>query len=127
MNSGTTPRSSNEKRVDAIAESSFCSRPDPSGNMAFTRSLGERRFRPSRIAHRDVRGSQRERRRIRSAHCTMEIHANMAARTLSILIPLYNEEEFVGTLLERVLDRKSTRLNSSHRCISYAVFCLKKK
>src|SRR5437764_7044690 len=22
------------------------------------------------------------------------------------------------------LDRKSTRLNSSHRCISYAVFCL---
>src|ERR1017187_7749136 len=26
-----------------------------------------------------------------------------------------------------MLDRKSTRLNSSHRCISYAVFCLKKK
>src|ERR1017187_1207472 len=26
-----------------------------------------------------------------------------------------------------VLDRKSTRLNSSHRCISYAAFCLKKK
>src|SRR5437762_7249976 len=25
-----------------------------------------------------------------------------------------------------VSDRKSTRLNSSHRCISYAVFCLKK-
>src|SRR5437762_5136952 len=25
------------------------------------------------------------------------------------------------------MDRKSTRLNSSHRCISYAVFCLKKK
>src|SRR5207248_11740587 len=25
------------------------------------------------------------------------------------------------------LDRKSTRLNSSHRTISYAVFCLKKK
>jgi len=25
------------------------------------------------------------------------------------------------------IDRKSTRLNSSHRCISYAVFCLKKK
>src|SRR5437879_8706491 len=24
-------------------------------------------------------------------------------------------------------DRKSTRLNSSHRCISYAVFCLNKK
>src|SRR5437762_11453419 len=30
--------------------------------------------------------------------------------------------------LQRLMkDRKSTRLNSSHRCISYAVFCLKKK
>src|SRR3712207_6854372 len=27
----------------------------------------------------------------------------------------------------RILDRKSTRLNSSHANISYAVFCLKKK
>src|SRR5690242_21819120 len=27
----------------------------------------------------------------------------------------------------RVADRKSTRLNSSHMSISYAVFCLKKK
>src|SRR5438034_2651887 len=30
-------------------------------------------------------------------------------------------------LLEPALDRKSTRLNSSHTVISYAVFCLKKK
>src|SRR5437764_9581061 len=30
-------------------------------------------------------------------------------------------------LFGRTQDRKSTRLNSSHRCISYAVFCLKKK
>src|SRR3712207_8870120 len=29
--------------------------------------------------------------------------------------------------LYRLLDRKSTRLNSSHANISYAVFCLKKK
>ena len=35
--------------------------------------------------------------------CTIEIRADMAAYILSILIPLYNEEEFVGTLLERVL------------------------
>src|SRR2546430_13539065 len=27
----------------------------------------------------------------------------------------------------RIIDRKSTRLNSSHSQISYAVFCLKKK
>src|SRR2546428_1393818 len=31
------------------------------------------------------------------------------------------------TQLRHVLDRKSTRLNSSHDQISYAVFCLKKK
>src|SRR5947209_13281030 len=30
-------------------------------------------------------------------------------------------------LLRKVSDRKSTRLNSSHANISYAVFCLKKK
>ena len=29
--------------------------------------------------------------------------------------------------LSQMLDRKSTRLNSSHALISYAVFCLKKK
>src|SRR5437762_4113954 len=33
----------------------------------------------------------------------------------------------VGMSNTRNTDRKSTRLNSSHRCISYAVFCLKKK
>src|SRR2546426_9185711 len=32
-----------------------------------------------------------------------------------------------GPDLVRTLDRKSTRLNSSHLVISYAVFCLKKK
>src|SRR3712207_7154773 len=32
-----------------------------------------------------------------------------------------------GDKFEPYLDRKSTRLNSSHANISYAVFCLKKK
>src|SRR2546429_6909758 len=32
-----------------------------------------------------------------------------------------------GLLTSSVVDRKSTRLNSSHGYISYAVFCLKKK
>src|SRR5690348_17553906 len=32
-----------------------------------------------------------------------------------------------GHLLRPARDRKSTRLNSSHPSISYAVFCLKKK
>src|SRR5437762_8596818 len=38
----------------------------------------------------------------------------------------FDEARIIG-LLFRKRDRKSTRLNSSHRCISYAVFCLKKK
>src|SRR5258708_16931113 len=29
--------------------------------------------------------------------------------------------------IPKITDRKSTRLNSSHQIISYAVFCLKKK
>src|SRR5258708_28817548 len=32
-----------------------------------------------------------------------------------------------GILITSETDRKSTRLNSSHQIISYAVFCLKKK
>src|SRR5437879_6444032 len=43
---------------------------------------------------------------------------------------LDNEERASGAFLDQLRaeeDRKSTRLNSSHRCISYAVFCLKKK
>src|SRR5699024_12292746 len=41
-----------------------------------------------------------------------------------------DDEEYVTQtaipLLSALLDRKSTRLNSSHVSISYAVFCLKK-
>src|SRR5256885_8832437 len=38
--------------------------------------------------------------------------------------PIFN---FIQRLEYDSLDRKSTRLNSSHLVISYAVFCLKKK
>src|SRR3712207_8433486 len=37
------------------------------------------------------------------------------------------EIDDIGTEHRRTGDRKSTRLNSSHANISYAVFCLKKK
>src|SRR5258708_11424358 len=33
----------------------------------------------------------------------------------------------IDVMCKIILDRKSTRLNSSHQIISYAVFCLKKK
>src|SRR5438552_7264583 len=42
--------------------------------------------------------------------------------------PHVSPEDRVGDrALGDVADRKSTRLNSSHQIISYAVFCLKKK
>src|SRR5688572_32422044 len=37
------------------------------------------------------------------------------------------ERAYRAVRRDRELDRKSTRLNSSHSQISYAVFCLKKK
>src|SRR5258708_28700322 len=48
-----------------------------------------------------------------------------------IMVPLPTQEERVEILKvhfrDKKIDRKSTRLNSSHQIISYAVFCLKKK
>src|SRR5260221_8934738 len=41
--------------------------------------------------------------------------------------PKVGERPNMGSRLGETLDRKSTRLNSSHTVISYAVFCLKKK
>src|SRR6266480_5150827 len=49
----------------------------------------------------------------------------VAVTTQLMVAPRYGGQ--VGRrLMSRLLDRKSTRLNSSHMSISYAVFCLKK-
>src|SRR5256885_11013574 len=49
--------------------------------------------------------------------------AKIAAEGLNVVrIPIY-----YLNVMRTTLDRKSTRLNSSHLVISYAVFCLKKK
>src|SRR5256885_11648828 len=50
----------------------------------------------------------------------------VGAYTTAILVHRYHVEYLV-TIPIAGLDRKSTRLNSSHLVISYAVFCLKKK
>src|SRR2546422_6974912 len=39
----------------------------------------------------------------------------------------YGIRDLIWAMRGSMLDRKSTRLNSSHGYISYAVFCLKKK
>src|SRR3712207_7298416 len=56
--------------------------------------------------------------------------ATVLAETGSIEVPGKGTLQAGGTILvipELGRDRKSTRLNSSHANISYAVFCLKKK
>src|SRR5690554_7423110 len=51
-------------------------------------------------------------------------HVAVAAWNIDDLDGLVQEIQKLGV---QALDRKSTRLNSSHVRISYAVFCLKKK
>src|SRR5437879_5659698 len=52
-------------------------------------------------------------------------HSEVLAASSAIPAELMSQISVVREAIVR--DRKSTRLNSSHRCISYAVFCLKKK
>src|SRR5947208_8003487 len=55
--------------------------------------------------------------------CVVEIDS-VGGRTQQVVVRQGETNVFAGG---GVLDRKSTRLNSSHQIISYAVFCLKKK
>src|SRR5690554_7182312 len=64
------------------------------------------------------------------------IHQTEATETLNIDVELQNPQENIdlsdyekahANATDSLKDRKSTRLNSSHVRISYAVFCLKKK
>src|SRR5699024_4464507 len=73
-------------------------------------------------------------RRLRDGDALAEIEGTIAAGELDLLALLINRglqqhlKGVGGQHDRRVLtDRKSTRLNSSHVSISYAVFCLKKK
>src|SRR2546422_7887921 len=80
----------------------------------------------------------------RAALCITHAGLNTALECLSngvpmVAIPITNDQpgvaariEWTGTgemvsVIGIATDRKSTRLNSSHGYISYAVFCLKKK
>src|SRR2546426_3008170 len=65
--------------------------------------MAQDRFLPARLAATDARGTPRN----------------------AVLVSAVAYSAFAET--RTALDRKSTRLNSSHLVISYAVFCLKKK
>src|SRR3712207_8712243 len=58
-----------------------------------------------------------------------EVHRGPPDRTVRAAVSAASEQEDRGETPTRLTsgDRKSTRLNSSHANISYAVFCLKKK
>src|SRR5690625_6976519 len=59
------------------------------------------------------------------AHGEAEVAENLpGTRRVLIRRPVQAADQVSGRMGE---DRKSTRLNSSHVAISYAVFCLKKK
>src|SRR2546426_2350838 len=69
--------------------------------------------------HRAVEGEQQR-------YETTVVRADGEERNVAVsTTPLVLDGDLVGTVASR--DRKSTRLNSSHLVISYAVFCLKKK
>src|SRR5258708_27412857 len=74
--------------------------------------------------------SVNEVRRLRSASIAGPNHPVLQAageRHHSCPCLVLGQETLFILLVENKTDRKSTRLNSSHQIISYAVFCLKKK
>src|SRR2546430_6278327 len=66
---------------------------------------------------------------IDEAHCISEWGHDFRPeyRQLSRLRDLFPNHPIAAFTASATRDRKSTRLNSSHSQISYAVFCLKKK
>src|SRR5256885_3076209 len=63
------------------------------------------------------------------SHVTLnQIFAGMMPYMVVIILCMVIMYVWPGMItMQRMIDRKSTRLNSSHLVISYAVFCLKKK
>src|SRR2546422_3044444 len=57
------------------------------------------------------------------------VYFTESAKYASSAVTRFRRSDFIEAMyaFSLVLDRKSTRLNSSHGYISYAVFCLKKK
>src|SRR5207249_2184862 len=66
-----------------------------------------------------------------STQIDVTIHTDNAITVVDngrgIPVDIHKTEKKPGVEVALTVDRKSTRLNSSHVSISYAVFCLKKK
>src|ERR1035438_10715726 len=88
----------------------FSLRPWVNVHLRLLNQKGFKRGSPQQRVHQDVEGLAHPVPNINEVECVSEFHSNL---------------ERIALLF--ALDRKSTRLNSSHLGISYAVFCLKKK
>src|SRR5207253_8294062 len=64
---------------------------------------------------------------LRGGRIPLSIAARIVSNVAEGLEHAHRATDSRGAALGLVQDRKSTRLNSSHVAISYAVFCLKKK
>src|SRR2546426_7776799 len=80
---------------------------------------------PYTTLFRSVRGLQGHARDVRAPL----LHRGHAGAVPAVVLPVHGAVGRDGRAVPdlRRQDRKSTRLNSSHLVISYAVFCLKKK
>src|SRR5256885_12766526 len=65
--------------------------------------------------------------RSRRRHRALDPGCEHAPAAVAAGVAQLSHREVLDSGPERLQDRKSTRLNSSHLVISYAVFCLKKK
>src|SRR2546426_4165673 len=63
----------------------------------------------------------------RVAHAARDRRRWILVLMEDIVVVQLQDQRNLACKLRRTRDRKSTRLNSSHLVISYAVFCLKKK
>src|SRR2546430_5803767 len=72
-------------------------------------------------------GSNNLRRRLQVHHVPLQNGVENFVGRQGILVGLVGTQLRRGRFGDGGRDRKSTRLNSSHSQISYAVFCLKKK
>src|SRR3712207_7681822 len=83
-------------------------------------------FRSFALIHKERRPTQISDRQ----NATMMLVGDVADRTAILIDDLADTSNTItraAKLVKKEGDRKSTRLNSSHANISYAVFCLKKK
>src|SRR6266511_3374966 len=123
----TTPALGHDRRNDAGRNAHGrwgLPRPErrhPGGGAPILRPRLRRRGRARELRERGPRRARRDRRR---GHARRRGAPPRGARASGRGRP---QDDRQRSLRHRLQDRKSTRLNSSHVKISYAVFCLKKK